>query len=301
MITGNVMIKSGQTRKLPKVSWQSDQSDAYAVFRLAEKDGKKPADGHDPRSPHRIRFHAIFLVTAGSFDHWMDFETYRLRANQLVYISPSQIHHFMSSKKPKKAWVLIFRPELLPHGLLGNVVNQPHSWSIVSYLWPSLTMLQNKEKRLLEDQLQLIERLQTIDSMAATHFVCGFIATAFQFAKRHNKEAATWQANERFFEFVELAEENFQNRRDVKWYASQMQCSSRTINRACQQQTSISAKAFLTQRVIVEAKRMLMHGLEPVSVVAEALGFADSTNFVRLFKNQVDLTPQAFRTMYQRE
>lgn len=290
-----------QISDFPIVDWQSNAGEAFKLFRLESKHNRKPSDGHDPGVPHRIGFHALFLVTGEGFDHWLDFEIHQLKKNHLMYIAPNQIHHFLKSERPKNSWVLIFQPELLPDGLLSSATNHEPSWSVVSFLWPSLTQLQKSEADLLCHQLSLISLLADssmgCQSAAAIHHVCGFITSAFDIASKNVKVPTTWQKNERFFQFIQLVERHFRNHRDVKWYAKQIDCSDRTLNRACQDNTGNSAKEILTSRLIVEAKRNLIHCGTPINLVAEELGFHEPTNFVRLFRHETGITPLAFREL----
>ncbi|MEM8736341.1 MAG: AraC family transcriptional regulator, partial [Planctomycetota bacterium] len=55
------------------------------------------------------------------------------------------------------------------------------------------------------------------------------------------------------------------------------------------------AKVLLSRRVVLEAKRLLAQSQESVNAVAERLGFGETTNFVRYFRGESGLTPQAFR------
>ena len=109
------MINTGQPEfVLPMVDWQGEKAKPYKLFRLEELRGTAPQDGHYPKTPHRIGFHAMMLVTEGSFEHGLDFQTHRFSKNQLVYIAPNQVHHFVKDKRAHKAYILAFRPEILP-------------------------------------------------------------------------------------------------------------------------------------------------------------------------------------------
>ncbi|MDB4614585.1 helix-turn-helix transcriptional regulator [bacterium] len=299
--SGNRMIKNGQARSaMPVVPWQGDPGKTYRLFQLGNGPVGKPADGHDPTVPHRIGFHAFMLIKSGRFDHWIDFATHRLTRNQLLYIGPSQIHHFIRNKRPHSAWLLIFRPEIFPGDLpkIANAGSLP--WSVASYLWPSLTTLKPRETQLLDEQFDLLEKLDSEPAnsyaAAAIYQACGIITLAFANAMTKSGEVVTKQANRRFLDFVQLVEESFAEQRDVRWYAGKLSCSERTLRRTCQDSVGKSAKAFLTQRVVTEAKRLLAYRTDSVTTIGELLGFHEPTNFVRFFRDAAGMTPQAFRT-----
>ena len=295
------MIKTGQTDfSPPVVGWQGENAKPYQLFRLEEMRGTAPRDGHDPKVPHRIGFHAMMLVTEGSFDHGWDFQTHCFSKNQLIYIAPNQIHHFVKTRRAHKACILAFRPEILPVELL-QFDEKRVPWSIMCYRWPSVTKLKPKETKLLESQFEFLESLDlnvpNNNGVAAKYHICGIIALAFELAKKNHGEPTEWRSNRQFFEFVQLVEESFAVRRDVTWYAKQMDCSKRTLNRICQRMMGKTAKAFLSERVVIEAKRLLAYEADSVNEVAEKLGFGATTNFVRYFRNETGVTPQAFKDL----
>jgi AraC-like DNA-binding protein len=51
----------------------------------------------------------------------------------------------------------------------------------------------------------------------------------------------------------------------------------------------------ITDRLVLEAKRLLAHTLLPVAVIGDQLGFAEATNFVKFFRREAGSTPGAFR------
>ena len=60
--------------------------------------------------------------------------------------------------------------------------------------------------------------------------------------------------------------------------------------------TGVGAKAFLTNRIVLEARRLLVHTRAPVATISEQLGFDEATNFVKFFRREAGVTPGAFRT-----
>lgn len=283
---------------VPLVTWQASKVKPYKLYRLEELRGTVPQDGHDPKIPHRIGFHAMMLVTEGSFEHGFDFQIQRFSKNQLVYIAPNQVHHFVKSRRAHKALILAFQPDILPAELL-QLDGERVPWSITCYRWPSLTTLKPKETQLLSGQLAFLERLDRVapdsNGAAARYHVCAIIAFAFEMSKKNHNEPTEWRSNRDFLKFVELVEESYTSRRNVTWYAKQLYCSQRTLNRICHRMLGKTAKEFLSARVVLEAKRLLAYEVETVSEVAHQLGFGETTNFARYFKSETGITPQEFK------
>lgn len=60
--------------------------------------------------------------------------------------------------------------------------------------------------------------------------------------------------------------------------------------------TGQSAGDWITSGRMAEARRLLLHSDERVDVVAERVGYADPTHFIRMFRRTHGATPAAWRT-----
>ncbi|WP_272642918.1 helix-turn-helix domain-containing protein [Marinomonas mediterranea] len=71
------------------------------------------------------------------------------------------------------------------------------------------------------------------------------------------------------------------------------------MGRAVTAATGVTAKAYITARINLEAKRLLARTDLPVSTIAEKLGFEEATNFSKFFKRETAVPPAEFRLQYQ--
>lgn len=285
---------------VPIVGWQGSDFVPFELLRLENVVHRKPRDGHNPEVPHRIGFHAMMLVTKGKFRHWLDFGSHMFMPNHLIYIAPHQVHRFLKHQKGCKVWALIFRTE----GLLAELsqVGSNHDpWGIMCYRWPSVTMLSSADAGLMRTQLESLEKLTSMSrkkhGCSANYHACSTISLALELAMAGREATPSAQANERFFAFVRLMEKSYTKRHDVKWYVEQLDCSQRTLNRDCTNATGKSAKTLVTERVVIEAKRLLTYSDATVEEISFQLGFSTASNFVRFFKKETNTTPAEFRSV----
>jgi AraC family transcriptional regulator, transcriptional activator of pobA len=59
--------------------------------------------------------------------------------------------------------------------------------------------------------------------------------------------------------------------------------------------TGKSAVAWIVAGRMAEARRLLLHSDERVEIIAERVGYADATHFIRMFRREHGLTPAAWR------
>jgi len=101
-----------------------------------------------------------------------------------------------------------------------------------------------------------------------------------------------------FARFRVLVERDFARSRDVSEYAAQLGYSPRTVSRATHEAFGFAAKEFIDRRVILEAKRLLIHDELSAAQIATYLGFTSATNFTKFFRRHTGSSPGAFRDVF---
>ncbi len=243
----------------------------------------------------------ILLVTEGKMEHWLDFQVHHLLKNQMVYVSPSQVQHFIQTRmKQNNAVLFLFRPELLPNELMTAITSETSGWSTMGFCWPRVTTLKPQQAHFFQQQLTRLRELDAGNGheLTASCLACSAIAFAFEVVLSNSVSGNAKQPDQRLLDFLDLIEDTFAKRRDVKWYAKKLECSERTLDRSCLRIVGKSAKAVVTDRVLIEAKRILTYSDDSISSIGESLGFPETTNFVRFFKNNAGITPAAFRKRF---
>ncbi len=94
---------------------------------------------------------------------------------------------------------------------------------------------------------------------------------------------------------LDLVDRHFKSKKFPKQYAGFLNLSTRSLNRICQETLGKSTNDLIIDRILLEAKRMLIHTDLPVSFVSEELGYEDSSYFIRLFKKKCGVSPKQFQ------
>ncbi|MFI9781702.1 helix-turn-helix domain-containing protein [Streptomyces sp. NPDC051956] len=96
-----------------------------------------------------------------------------------------------------------------------------------------------------------------------------------------------------FRAFHAAVERDFAESRTVADYARALGYSSRTLNRACLAAAGVTAKPYLDERSVLEARRRLLFRTElPTAAVGERLGFPHHTAFSKFFRHHTGRDPQ---------
>lgn len=96
--------------------------------------------------------------------------------------------------------------------------------------------------------------------------------------------------------FRTLVEQQFRTQRAVRYYAAQLGVTEKRLAQATAQVLGKLPKQVITERLTLEAKRLLAHTPASSKEIGFALGFDEPTNFSKYFRRQTGLSPQQFRS-----
>ena len=92
-----------------------------------------------------------------------------------------------------------------------------------------------------------------------------------------------------------LMESHFQAHWTVPRYAAYLGVTERRLNEACHRVAAKTPKQLIDERLIQEARRLLLYTQEHGNQIAYTLGFDDPAYFSRFFQRHTDLTPSRYR------
>jgi AraC-like DNA-binding protein len=101
--------------------------------------------------------------------------------------------------------------------------------------------------------------------------------------------------NRHVAQFTQLVEGNFKQDRTVEYYAQKLHITSGHLNSLVKEYVGVNAKKYISNKIILEAKRLLRYTNMSIDQVAGHLRYDDTNYFVRAFKEQTGVTPLNFR------
>ncbi|MNY07174.1 HTH-type transcriptional activator Btr [compost metagenome] len=90
-------------------------------------------------------------------------------------------------------------------------------------------------------------------------------------------------------------EKNFKEIRLPKAYAEQLFITPNHLNAICKSYIGSAAGEIIRERVLLEAKRLLVNKNLNINEIAIELNFNDNSYFTKFFKKATGLTPDEFR------
>jgi AraC family transcriptional activator of pobA len=248
-----------------------------------------------PREPHRHDYHELIWVRDGRGRQLIDGAPLPVQPGTLTVIGRGAVHVFEHAEELTGA-VLRFGDELL----LGDGRVAP-GWLLAGRGGRTVPVPPG-EAAALEGALRAIaaEAERPPDPRTADlerHLVSAVLLWVERWydavrTERREADDAEVQLHRRF---AERLERDFRTHHDAAHYADALAVPAAVLSRALSEVTGRTTKELVTDRVMLEAARLLRFTDGTVGEVAHAAGFADPLYFSRAFKRHTGVAPMAYR------
>lgn len=249
--------------------------------------------------PHKHDFYLLVLITEGSGKHEIDFESYKVERGSLFILRPGQMHAWTLSDNVT-GFVLFHSQFFFDSPYNENRLKQfsfyrtsQHS-PLIKLEDKSLETVQKlMEESLMEYTGDLPRKWQKINSLINLIY----IEAERNFQLIQGTGNGTYLLKLRQFE--ELIELNFQRKTLARDYASMLNMSEKHLNRIVQSTLSKTSSQLIMERIILEAKRLILQKKLNINQISDFLGFKETSYFIRVFKKLTGTTPIGFLKKYE--
>lgn len=232
--------------------------------------------------PHRHTFYSMVWFTQGSGFYVIDFQEYEIQPNRLFFVNPKQVHNWNYSEN-SEGFVLVI------DGLLEKKLNIHSQFPFVDLD----NTISQYMKPIFENLISEYEARKPIETD---------IEYLYKIVERYATKNSTKrsQPNLQFDKFKGLILKSLDKNYSTEEYAEKLNLSTDELNTICKQITGYSAKQYILDLKITEAKRCLIYTRQNINEIAYQLGFEDSSYFTRLFKKKTSLSPSIFIEKYRK-
>lgn len=250
------------------------------------------------RQAHRHNYYMVFLPTAGVGRQLIDFQSYPIQKGRVFLLYPGMIHAW-EEEEDLEGYLIFFTADFFTLRYNTNsLLAFPFFGS--SYGLPFVDFAEGEDWQRLNQLLEfmLVEHArgdeESVSSLRSyLNIVLQECRRAYQVAE---KEPEKDQHQQRLIKtFEQLIDRDYAKERQVRAYAAMLRLTPSYLNTVCKSVTGRSAGDLIRQRVMLEARRMLLHDDRTVSEVGHALNFADNAYFCRFFKKYEGVSPDKFR------
>lgn len=243
------------------------------------------------KPPHRHSYQEIIWVRQGTAEHLLDGDVINYPAQTLLVVPKGRIHRF-SPSSDCRGCAIRFREEFLPNqsnllfsqftGHTAFHLNHDQASVVESYF--SLLSSENSHtdpynlqalRHLLAAFVAKLEELRLLDTRMVPH--------------DFTRTLCTWNR------LSSLIEQKFRSEHAVSYYAAELGLSPRKLGEIVKLYTGRYVSDVIDDRLIAEAKRLILFSDLTIKEIAFELGFEEHSYFSKVFKKLTGKSPSNFK------
>lgn len=243
--------------------------------------------------PHKHDgYYELICIADGEGFHQVEMETFPIKAPELYFLKPNQVHCWQFTAIPK-GFVLLFKEEYFDPVTEAPILNLIRNLDAITRIS-------------LADHLAVVglfEEMRT-EYESPTSFtkelISGYMRAIFARILQLSQVAENLPKPEDslYRKFQKLLTEKCPQLHLVSEFAALLNTTPQNLNAASRKFSNKSAGEHLAIQLSLEAKRYILHTDLSINEIADRLAFNDASYFTKFFKKQTGQTPLQFRGQY---
>jgi AraC family transcriptional activator of pobA len=247
--------------------------------------------------PHKHDFYHLLLFTKGGGSHLIDFQKFVVQPYQIYFMSPGQVHSW-NFEGEVDGYVINFsipffqafllNPDYLQQlpcfsGVMANsVINLPENLQAeVHNVFERIIEESERGNKLSLDMIRVL--------MVQLFIIIGRLG--FENTNLNVKSSNYSMLRK----ILNLIEKNVCVLKFPREYAELLFVTPNHLNAICKELLGKPAGEIIRDRLVLEAKRLMINLDLSISEIAYELNFRDNAYFSRFFKKYTGMTPEEFR------
>lgn len=241
--------------------------------------------------PHRHAYQELIWIRQGEVRHLLDDDLVEYQADTLLIIPRGRVHALQPTSDCRGA-AIRFTEEFLP---------MPSHLLFSQFVGRTALRLDRSQADVIEAYFSLLRgeyaQGDPYNLQVARHLLSALIAKVEEFRLRDaclipyevNATLCIWNR------FNTLIEQKLRSEHSVGFYAAELGVSTRKLGEIVKLYTGKYVSAMIDERLIVEAKRLLLFSTLSIKEIAFELGFEEHSYFTKVFKKITGTSPSDFK------
>jgi AraC-like DNA-binding protein len=250
-------------------------------------------------NPHTHNYYTVIWPVKATGKHIIDFKEYPILPDHIFFVSPGQVHQAITDPAPT-GYVIMFSPEFLEKNSIRNDFIADLKLFKNSDETPPLDVTGNLASRLrifAEQMLQAFHDrhdmyLESCGAYLKLFLIeCNSHCSLFPGSNLQEIEVSKTLVKN----FKDLVEKKVREWHQVQYYADSLNITPNYLNEVIRSSIRTPAKDYIQNRLILEAKRMLVFTGKSAKEIGFDLGFEDPSHFSKFFKSNTGQSLQEFK------
>jgi len=257
-------------------------------------------DAIDLNYPMKISSFSLLLVTNGKVRLNIDFQEVALRQNDIIFLYPNNVIEFLEVSTDASFESLFISGEYFTN--LNLQMNSKDALEILSSNYSKILSLCTNSIGHITTSFERLRFLnnpanETIFYKEMQKGIINLIMyeLAGYLQKQQNNLLKTYRKEDIAIRFANLVGQHYQTRRDVQFYADQIFITRTHLTRTIKEVYLKNPKQIIEDKIISEAKILLLKSEYSINQVMTELKFEDQPTFTKFFKKKTGFSPNAYR------
>ena len=280
--------------QVPIYQLEPDEVSGSNQFRVYSYEGSFPNQS-ELLIPHRKDYYLLVFVRHAGSRQWIDMTPYVLKDNTIYFTGPGQV---IVKEEFNQLWStgIAFTAEFLALQENGALSRLPLIQNFQN--GPEL-LLGEADVRFVEDTVNRIRLEYQQPGEWQQRMLSAYLTVLLTYLSRLYTEQYTDNdpsADKLLLrKFQAQINECFREQHEVSEYAAVLNISAGHLSEVVKEQSGRPAIKHIHERLVLEARRLLVHTGTSLKEITVDLGFSDASYFTRFFKRETGVTPANYR------
>lgn len=247
--------------------------------------------------PHKHSFYHLVYFSKGSGNQSIDFVNFPVVPGQIYFMIPGQVHGWDFKNSPQ-GYIVNFSEQYITDLIADPAYVDQFSFFSGTAVEQVITIPKSGRSQ-IEGLLESIVKEGNSDHAFKDDFVRTALVQLFIIVSRYTttKNGQHYQKHNFVVlkNFKKLIEKYYKEKKLTKDYAAMLYITPNHLNALSKDVAGRSAGELIRDRILLEAKRLLVNAKLSVNEISTELGFADNSYFTKSFKKYEGVTPDTFR------
>jgi AraC-like DNA-binding protein len=251
--------------------------------------------------PIKTDYFRISLTRQGSAQFDIGLVKYLPYRNYILFGIPGQIFSLHDFSSDFLAYYMLFNEPFMP----GASLNKKQEFPFLTWSGLQCFELENETADEIENIIfkmngEIKRSRSQCSDMIRLYIQQILILSNRSYSLHVLRSSRTLNTIQNLFnKYIKLVGQHFLSVRKVNEYAAMLHVSPDHLNRAIRSCSDRTAREFIEEMILMEAKAYLLHSSYTISEIAYQLDFSDPSHFNRFFKNLSGQTPLDYRKQSQ--
>lgn len=255
---------------------------------------------------HYHDFYSVFLFNKGNGIIRVNHDSHKVHPQSVCLIAPNQMHSF-EGLEDIQGIVFLFCQDFYVEEF--SYIRLLNAFSCTSGMFRIVCnpciKLTDKDFSIVNDLIKSIghEYEEYTSSNNSSIIIRSLLnIMLLKLTELYDEESVKYVNGERVLihELSRLVDLYFFEEHHISFYSSALNLSEKQMNDLCNRHFHCGLKKILTDRLMQEARKLLISSELSVSEISYKLKFDDNSYFNRVFKKQTGLTPKRFREIHKK-